>query len=139
MLLESRGRQQRALAACDVDVVDVDADARVERDDRVALADAARVEGPLVRDARERGEVRDVDADVLERVDAALLEQLAAEHGRGDRRLLEELGPPPRRDHEALDVAEVVSSSSLSCLLRHLARVVGGLLLGPRDARGRGE
>jgi hypothetical protein len=57
-----------------------------------------------VLDAGERGEVGDVGADVLQRVDSALLQQRPAEHGCGDRRLLEQLRAAPSGDDEALDV-----------------------------------
>ena len=86
----------RAVHRREIDVVDIDADAGLEREGGVALADAADIGRDRRAEGRRRlaqGDVGRVDADVGEVGLAARFEHLAGDGGDRERRVLEVLLP----------------------------------------------
>ncbi len=109
-------------AAGQVDAVDIDADARVQVEGEVVLADAADIGREHRVGTRERGAgvQRHVRRDVAELgdvVDALLLQRLGGHRGDGDRDVLDVLGGLLGGDHHLLDRAR---------LLRRLGQRQGG-------------
>ncbi len=118
--------QQRALRAGDVDVVQVEADARIDAPERVGLADAAHEGGEgrrLVAAGVDR-QVRHAGLDLGDVRGGLILEDLAPDHGHRHRHLLHVLLPLAGGDGD--DLADRRRPGGLLGLLLGL----GGLLLG---------
>ena len=99
--------EHRARRAGEVDVVDVDADARILGDDEVGLADAAEEDLREVAAAAAVARVRELHVrrrvgDAAKVAHAQLAERFAAERRNRDRHVLQVLFAPPRRDDDRL-------------------------------------
>ena len=99
--------EQGALRPRDVDVVEVDADARLEAPQRVVLADAADVgiDRASGRAPRVDLDVRRVRRHVFERADVLFQQLVGGERGDRDRDVLQALFAPTGRDYDLLDRA----------------------------------
>ena len=120
--------EQRSLRAIEIDVVDIDADARLETGHRILLADAAN-EGGERRIGAARRREGDVGRRLLKIANVAcarLLQLLAGEGGDGDRRVEQPFAAPPRRYH---DIARAARIGGLIGLSR---RICGGGIGGRR-------